>query len=129
MNLNKCLLAGNLCKDPELRYTQSNTAVTKINIAVNREYKQGEEKKKEVTYLNIVAWGKTAEFISQYFTKGQAIFVEGRIATRNYDDKDGKKVYVTEVIAEQVQFVGKKEIKEYDQPEENNNSMDENIPF
>ena len=121
--MNKVILKGRLTKDVELKYTQTNnTAVTVFTIAVNRKTKQ--ENQPNADFINIVAYGKTAEFISQYFKKGQEILIVGRIQTRNYDDKDGKKVYVTEVITEEVEFVGSKEKEEDFKP-----VTDAELPF
>ena len=98
---------GRLTRDPETRYTQgNNTAVCSFSLAVNRRFKQ--EGQPDADFINVVAWAKTAEFVSKYFNKGQQVGVIGRIQTRNYDDKDGKKVYVTEVIAEEVYFADSK---------------------
>lgn len=104
--MNSVNLIGRTTKDIELKYTQSNTAVTQFNLAVNRPYTK--EKEQQADFINIVAWGKTAEFCSKYFKKGTQIGVSGRLSTRNYDDKDGKKVYVTEVVAEHVYFADSK---------------------
>ena len=102
--MNKVVLMGRLTRDPEVRYTNgNNTLVASFGLAVNRRFaKQGEER--QADFINIVAWDKTGEFCSKYFKKGQQVGVIGRIQTRNYDDKDGKKVYVTEVIAEEAYF-------------------------
>lgn len=99
---------GRLTKDPEVRYTQtSNIMVTSFTLAVNRRFvAQGQER--QADFLPIVSWNKTAEFVAKYFKKGQQVAVIGRVETRNYDDKDGKKVYVTEVIAEEVYFADSK---------------------
>ena len=106
--MNKVILMGRLTKDPDVRYTQStNTQVTSFTLAVNRRFvKQGEER--QADFINIVAWNKTAEFVSKYFKKGQQVGVIGRIQTRNYDDEQGTKHYITEVIAEEVYFAGDK---------------------
>ena len=106
--MNKVILLGRLTKDPETRYTQStNTQVTSFTLAVNRRFvKQGEER--QADFINIVSWNKTAEFVSKYFSKGQQVGVIGRIQTRNYDDEQGVKHYITEVIAEEVYFAGDK---------------------
>ena len=105
--MNKVILMGRLTKDPDVRYTQgNNTAVCSFGLAVNRRFKQ--EGQPDADFINIVSWGKTAEFCSKYFTKGQQVGVIGRIQTRNYDDKDGKKVFVTEVVAEEVYFADSK---------------------
>lgn len=105
--MNKVIIMGRLTKDPEVRYTQSsNTLVATFTLAVNRRTKQ--EGQPEADFINIVAWSKTGEFCSKYFKKGQQVSVVGRLQTRNYDDKDGKRVYVTEVIAEEVYFADSK---------------------
>ena len=106
--MNKVILMGRLTKDPEVRYTQTdNTMVATFSLAVNRRFaKQGEER--QADFINIVAYGKTAEFCNNYFKKGRQVGIIGRIQTRQYDDKDGKRVYVTEVIAEEVYFADSK---------------------
>ena len=104
--MNKVILMGRLTRDPEVRATQSNTAVCSFSLAVNRRFKQ--EGQPDADFINVTAWAKTAEFVSKYFTKGQQVSVIGRMQTRNYDDKDGKKVYVTEVVAEEVYFADSK---------------------
>lgn len=105
--LNKVLLIGRLTRDPEVRYTtNTNALVCSFSLAVGRNFKR--EGQPDADFINIVAWGKTGEFCSKYFVKGQQVAVCGRLATRNYDDKDGKKVYVTEVIAEEVHFADSK---------------------
>ena len=106
--MNKVILMGRLTKDPDVRYTTTNnTLVASFPLAVNRRFsKQGEER--QADFINIVAWDKTGEFCSKYFKKGMQVGVVGRIQTRNYDDKDGKKVYVTEVIAEETYFADSK---------------------
>ena len=101
--MNKVVLMGRLTRDPDVRYTSNNTLVASFSLAVNRRFvRQGEER--QADFINIVAWDKTGEFCSKYFKKGQQVGIIGRIQTRNYDDKDGKKVYVTEVIAEEAYF-------------------------
>lgn len=99
---------GRLTKDPELKTTQtSNTSVTNFTLAVNRRFvKEGEER--QADFINIVSFGKTAEFVSKYFKKGQQVGVIGRIQTRTWDDEQGQKHYVTEVVAEEVYFIGSK---------------------
>ena len=106
--MNKVILMGRLTRDPEVRYTTTNnTLVCTFSLAVNRRFaRQGEER--QADFINIVAWDKTGEFCSKYFKKGQQVGVIGRIQTRNYDDKDGKKVYVTEVVAEETYFADSK---------------------
>lgn len=105
--MNKTLLVGRLSKDPELKYTQSGTAVCNFTVAVNRRTKNAEGNY-DADFISCTAWNKTAEFVGQYFTKGQTIGLEGRIQNRSYDAQDGSKRFVTEVVAEQVEFVGSK---------------------
>ena len=106
-NFNKAILIGNITKDIELRYTPQGTAVANFSLAINRKYKSGEELKEDVTFIPIVAWGKTAEIINQYCHKGSPLMVEGRLQTRSWE-KDGQKQYKTEVVAENIQFLGGK---------------------
>lgn len=109
--MNKVILIGNLTKDVEVRYTQTNnTMVASFSIAVSRKLKKDGEQTAD--FINIVAWGKTAEFVSKYFSKGMKIAIVGRIQTRTYDDDKGVKHYITEVVAEEVEFVEKKKDKE-----------------
>ena len=101
--LNKVVLMGRLTRDPELRYTPSNVAVATFSIAVDRNYaKAGEQR--QTDFINIVAWRTTAEFVSKYFTKGQLVALCGKLQTRTWDDAEGKKHYVTEVVADEVFF-------------------------
>lgn len=102
--MNKVILMGRLTRDPEVRYTQTNnTLVASFSLAVNRRFvKQGEER--QADFINIVAWSKTGEFCSKYFKKGQQVGVIGRIQTRTWDDDQGQKHYVTEVVAEEAYF-------------------------
>ena len=103
---NLVVLTGRLTADPVLKTTPSGTSVTTFSIAVDRRYKQGEEK--QTDFINIVAWRQTAEFVSKYFSKGSMIGIEGAIQTRRYQDKDGNNRTVFEVIANNVQFVESK---------------------
>lgn len=105
--MNKAILVGRLTRDPELKSTANGTNVCSFSIAVNRRYKNAEGNY-DADFINCTAWRQTAEFVSKYFTKGRMIGVVGSIQTRNYDDKDGKKVYVTEVAADEVHFVESK---------------------
>lgn len=105
--MNKVILIGRLTKDPELRYTSSNRAVTQITVAVNRTF-ANQNGEREADFINVVIWDKQAENVAKYLTKGRLVAVEGRIQTRNYDNNEGKKVYVTEVVALSVQFLESK---------------------
>ena len=104
--MNKVILIGRLTRDPELRHTPQGTAVCQISVAVNRRGAQPGQQ--DADFINVSVWGVQAENVARYMAKGRQVAVEGRIQTRNYDDKDGKKVYVTEVIATNVQFLDSK---------------------
>ncbi len=109
MNVNKAIIIGRLTRDPELRTTQSGRQVVSLSVATSFTYKdQSGQKQEKTEFHNVVAWGKQAEIIAQYFTKGQEIYVEGRMETRSWDDKDsGKKMYRTEIIMEKFEFGAK----------------------
>ena len=102
--MNKVILMGRLTRDPEVRYTQTNnTMVASFSLAVNRRFvRQGEER--QADFINIVVWSKLAEFCSKYNKKGQQVGIIGRIQTRTWDDEQGQKHYVTEVVAEEAYF-------------------------
>ena len=100
--LNRVALVGRLTRDPELRRTGSGKAVTSFNLAVERNFKSDEQ---EADFINCVCWGKIAENTERYCSKGSMVSVDGRIQTRNYDNSQGQKVYVTEVVADSVQFI------------------------
>ena len=106
--MNKVILMGRLTRDPEVRYTQTNnTLVASFSLAVNRRFvRQGEER--QADFINIVAWSKFGEFCSKYFKKGQQVAVTGRLQTRTWDDDQGQKHYITEVIAEEAYFADSK---------------------
>lgn len=101
-SVNKVILVGHLGRDAETKFTPSQVAVTKFSVATNRRWKdqQTGEWKEETDWANVVLW--RAENLAQYLTRGKQVYVEGRLQTRNYDDKDGKKVYITEVVADDV---------------------------
>ena len=107
-SVNKVTLIGHLGRDAETAYTASQTAVTKFSVATNRRWKdqQSGEWKEETNWTNVVLW--RGENVAPYLTKGKQIYVEGRLQTRSYDDKDGKKVWTTEVVAEDVILLGGK---------------------
>lgn len=100
--LNRALLVGRLTRDPELRRTGSGKAVTSFSLAVERNFKSDDQ---EADFINCVCWGKIAENTERYCSKGSMVSIDGRIQTRNYDNSQGQKVYVTEVIADSVQFI------------------------
>lgn len=105
--MNKVVLIGRLTKDPELRYTPSNVPTTTFSLAVNRNF-TNQNGVREADFINIVVWRKQAETAKKYLSKGSLIAIEGRIQTRNYDGADGKKVYVTEVVADNFEFLESK---------------------
>ena len=106
--MNKVVLMGRLTRDPEVRYTQTNnTLVASFSLAVNRRFaRQGEER--QADFINVVVWSKTGEFCSKYFKKGQQVGVIGRIQTRNWEDENKQKHYITEVVAEEAYFADSK---------------------
>ncbi len=105
--LNCAVIMGRLTADPELRQTPNGVAVTTFTVAVDRGFvRQGEERKAD--FISVVAWRQTAEFVSKYFSKGSMIAVQGSIQTRTYDDKNGSKRYVVEIVADNVSFCGSK---------------------
>ena len=106
--LNRVVLVGRLTRDPELRYTPGGgKAVANFTVAVNRPF-TNQIGEREADFINCVIWGKPAESLANYQKKGNLIGVDGRIQTRSYDGKDGKRVYITEVVAESVQFLESK---------------------
>ncbi len=106
---NKVILIGNLTRDPELRYTPQGTSVCSFGLAVNRKYKQAEEMKEEVTFINIVVFGKQADTCGQYLSKGSAVLIEGRLQERRWETEDGQKRSKHEVVAQNVRFLPRKQ--------------------
>ena len=122
--MNKVFLIGRLSREPELRHTTSGTAVCQINVAISRPVSQGSEP--QTDFINVVVWNKQAENVARYLSKGRQIAIEGRIQTRNYDNNEGKRTYVTEVIASNVEFLGS--ANDNNRTNTNSNPFDEN-PF
>ncbi len=109
MSVNKAILIGNLGKDPDLRYTAGGRAVATFSLATSDQWTgQDGEKKESTIWHNIVCWGKTAELAKEYLRKGRQVYIEGRIVNRSYDDKEGNKKYISEVVAQTIQFLGSK---------------------
>ena len=105
--INKVILIGNLGADPELRYTSGGQAVTELRLATTRSWTGKDGKRQEDTqWHRVVVWGKQAEHCKEYLSKGRQCYVEGRLQTRQWEDRDGNKRYTTEVVAETVQFLG-----------------------
>ena len=115
--LNKIILMGRLTRDPELRKTQSGTAVASFTLAVDRDYKP-QDGERETDFIDIVAWRGTAEFVSKYFSKGRMAIVEGRLQVRDWKDRDGNNRRSTEVVADNVYFGDSKKVSESDTPAE-----------
>jgi len=137
VGVNKVILIGNLGRDPELRYTPAGSPVTKFTLATSMRWKDREGQQQERTdWHNIVAFGRQAEICNEYLKKGSPVYVEGRIQTRSYDDKNGNKRYITEIIARSVQMLGRKGEPEAEAPEEiaeplveETKTEDEDLPF
>ncbi len=140
--MNKVFLVGRLTRDPDLRYGASNNAVMRSSLAVDRQF-ANQNGEREADFINIVAFGNRAETMKKYLTKGSQIAVSGRIQTGSYDGQDGKKVYTTDVIIDEFQFLDSKgsrvetnetsssdsNITPYDFNDNSNNSNDETDPF
>lgn len=120
--MNRVVLVGRLTKDPELRYTQSNKAVATFTVAVNRQY-TNQNGEREADFINCVVWGKPAENVSRYMKKGGQVGVDGRMQTRNYQANDGTRRYVTEVVAESVQFLESRNSRDNSSNQESNYSQ------
>ena len=107
MSVNKAILIGNLGRDPEVRFTGSGKAVANFSIATSEVFSDAQGQRQERTeWHNIVVWGKQAETCGQYLQKGRQVYIEGSIRSRQYDDKEGNKRYITEIVAQRVQFLG-----------------------
>ena len=105
--VNKCILIGRLGKDPDVRYTSNGGAVANFNLATNESWTDKAGQKQERTeWHRIVVWGKLGELCGQYLSKGRQAYVEGRLQTRDWTDKDGNKRYTTEIVAQNIQFLG-----------------------
>lgn len=118
--LNKVFIMGRLTRDPELRRTQSGTAVASFALAVERDFKDNATGKRETDFIDVVAWRQAAEFVSRYFTKGRMAVVEGRLQIRDWTDKDGNKRRTAEIVTEQVYFGDSK--RDDNQQTENQNA-------
>lgn len=121
--LNRVILIGNLTRDPELKFLASGSAIGTFAIAVNSKYKQGDAWKEEVSYFDIVTFGKTAQAVLDHVGKGQSVLIDGRLRQERWE-KDGQKRSAVKVIADNVQFLSRKEAEEKQAP-----PPDEDIPF
>ena len=119
--MNKVFLIGRLARDPELRYTGSNTPVASFTVAVNRTF-TNQAGEREADFINCVIWRKQAENVKNYLSQGSQVAVEGRIQVRSYDDQNGQKRYITEVVADNVEFLGSRKDNNTTTPMTHNNS-------
>ncbi|CAD7770685.1 Single-stranded DNA-binding protein [Candidatus Methanoperedenaceae archaeon GB37] len=129
--INKVILIGHLGADPELRYTPNGTPVANFRIATTERWTNKQGERTEFTeWHRIVAWGKLGEFCGQYLNKGKQIYIEGRLRTRSWEDRDGKKQWTTEIIAQRLQLLGKPEKpSEEEVPVPEEAPVEEDIPF
>ena len=133
--VNRAILVGNLGKDPELRSTTGGKSVTTFSLATTERWKTQDGLKEEsTTWHNIVAWGRQAEVIKEYLHKGSQVYIEGRIVNRSYDDKEGNKRYISEIVVQNFQFIGGKSSPETSEPPSSEDSQsadsgDDSLPF
>lgn len=121
--MNKVFLIGRLTRDPELRHTTSGIPVCQITVAISRPTAPGKEP--ETDFINVTIWNRPAENVARYLSKGRQVAVEGRIQTRSYDNNEGKRTYVTEVIANNVEFLGSaNDVPRREEPTPNENPFD-----
>lgn len=106
MSVNKVIILGRLGKDPEIKYTPQGKAVANFSVATSESWNKEGQKVEKTEWHNIVVWGKLAELCNQYLSKGRQVYLEGKLETRSWEDKDGTKRYTTEIIASTVQFIG-----------------------
>ena len=128
--INKVILIGRLGSDPEVRYTPSGVAVANFNIATSEEWKDKDsgEKRERTEWHRIVAWRRLGEICGEYLSKGQQVYVEGRIQTNAWEDKEGNKRYTTEIIANTVQFLGRRDSSESAKPRGSSSANYQGVP-
>ena len=133
--LNKTFLQGRLVADPELRHTASGVAVATFRLAVDRDFKNKETGERSADFLSVVAWRQTAVFVEKYLSKGRMVIVEGKLQSRTYDDQEGNRRYITEVVADNVYFADSKrddggsKPEEFREPEFTDYAGDDEPPF
>jgi single-strand DNA-binding protein len=141
--INKAILVGNLGRDPEVRYTNSGMAVANFTLATNEKWKDKNtgDMQERTEWHRIVAWGRLGEICGEYLSKGRQVYIEGRIQTRDWEDRDGNKRYTTEIVASEMKMLGSREgdsgyrpsalpeIPEYDGPPLPEDQKDDDIPF
>ena len=128
--INKVILIGRLGSDPEVRYTPSGVAVANFNIATSEEWKDKDsgEKKERTEWHRIVAWRRLGEICGEYLSKGKQVYVEGRLQTRDWEDRDGNKRYTTEIVANDVQFLGARDSSETARPRGTSSTDFQGVP-
>jgi len=128
--INKVILIGRLGSDPEVRYTPSGVAVANFNIATSEEWKDKEsgEKKERTEWHRIVAWRRLGEICGEYLSKGKQVYIEGRLQTRDWEDRDGNKRYTTEIVASDVQFLGARDSSESARPRSTSTTDYQGVP-
>lgn len=128
--VNKVMLIGNLGRDPETRFTPGGKAVTKFSLATSNTFTDGEGKKQQLTeWHNVVVWGKQGEACGQYLQKGRQVYIEGSLRYRDYDDPQGNKRHVTEIIAQKVRFLGGSNGKAREEQPHPAETEGDDIPF
>ena len=129
--INKVILVGRLGKDPEIRYTPSGAAVANFTIATSEEWKDKNtgEKQEKTEWHRIVAWRRLGEICGEYLHKGSQVYIEGKIQTRSWDDRDGNKRYTTEIIAQNMQMLGAVDRVERAKPQDNRLQVEEPAPM
>jgi len=126
--LNKVMIIGRLGRDPEMRYTPSGRPVTTFSVATSRSWNTSEgEKRVETEWFNVVAWGNLAEICKQYLTKGQLVYIEGRLQTRNWDDSEGHKHTSVEIVANEMIMLGER--KESEGTPDSTEAEEDEFPF
>lgn len=126
--MNKVVLIGRICNDIELRYTGNNTPVATFTIAVNRQF-TNQEGEREADFINCVVWRKQAENLKNYMSKGSQIAVEGSIQTRSYDDANGNKRYITEIVANNIEFLESKKVNANERNETQEENKSQTNPY
>ena len=128
--MNKCILLGNLSKDVDLKTTPNGKQVASTSLATNKSYVDSNGNKQQVaTFHNLVVWGKQAEVLAQYTSKGSKILVVGEINNRSYDDKEGNKKYISEVVVREFEFLDSKPKEEKQESKYTEDEQEMNIPF
>ncbi len=128
--LNKVMIIGHLGRDPEMRYTPSGRPVTTFTVATSRTWSTGDgERHSETEWFNVVAWGNLAEICKQYLTKGQQVYVEGRLQTRRWEDNDGVKHTSVEIVANEMMILSERRDNNHSNETNDSTELEEDFPF